>query len=46
MYRKIIYLNKIGEKPEKSKMAPRKAKKALRKAPEKSAAEFIFYTIL
>ena len=43
MYGKISYLKNFGDKSEKS---PDKSKDALRKAPEKSAAEISFYTVL
>ena len=38
--RKKIYLNKIGEKPEKSEKSPKKKEKSLEKSPEKSSADF------
>ena len=53
MYGKIIYLKKIREKPEKSEKSPEKSEKSLEKSEksleksaEKSAADFVFYTIL
>ena len=44
--RQIIYLKKIGEKPEKSDESPEKSKKSPEKSAEKSSAEFVFYKIL
>ena len=43
---KIVYLNKIGEKPEKSEKSLEKSEKSLEKCPEKSSAEIFFHTVL
>ena len=46
MYRKIVYLKKIGEKPEKSEKRPEKSEKALRKALRKAPPICFLYNIV